>query len=329
MINTTPIKMPSRGYYSLSKVDSAGNPRPEGCPKNITDNVITYEGAYYSLIQVGIFGGLRCAMGTGATERTRSSTSLDIPVSGRTPPADAGRGGNEADNADGTSTLTLTRKLSFTLGSKVGTFSEVGLYTGSSAGTFIAGQLIKDEFGNPTTVTVLSDEQLVVTYTLEWTVPNGEGTTPIIGTGSVTTPEGSSTYNIYSMPYFAEYDIGSSIEVPRMGSTACFAQNTAGTVGKDFPRESSWTEYHDGAGTATIESSLFSVPPSGFTSSDIRFIASGGDIWSASEEKFDDVTKKSISNRYVTYPSIVEFTPALIKTSDMSLSIQFSQTFLV
>jgi len=65
MINTTPIKMPSRGYYSLSKVDSEGNPRPEGCPKNITDNVITYEGAYYSLIQVGIFDTFTVLWGQG------------------------------------------------------------------------------------------------------------------------------------------------------------------------------------------------------------------------------------------------------------------------
>ena len=329
MINTTPIKMPSRGYYSLSKVDSEGNPRPEGCPKNITDNVITYEGAYNSLLQDGIFGELYCAMGTGTVERTRSSTSLDIAVSGRTGYVRASRAGNEVDNADGTSTITLVRELAFGLGSKVGTFSEVGLYTGEVTGTFIAGQLIKDEFGNPTTVTVLSDEQLVVTYTLEWTVPNGEETTPVIGTGTVTTPEGSSTYKIYSMPYFGQYGIGGEDSRPRLGSNRCFAQNTAGTVGKSFPSSSRWTDSHDGAGTVTRQSGLFAAAPSDFTLGEIRFIASGGDGWSSSEERFDDVTKKSISNNYATYPLIVEFTPPLIKTSDMSLSIQFSQTFLV
>lgn len=69
---------------------------------------------------------------------------------------------------EGTRHLVFTRTWTFTAPSATGNISELGItYTGSpppAAQLLFTRSLILDEFGSPTTITVLSDEDLVVTY---------------------------------------------------------------------------------------------------------------------------------------------------------------------
>lgn len=54
------------------------------------------------------------------------------------------------------------------------TFSKLGVHSGTADTTLMFGQLIKDGQGDPTTVTVLGDEQLLVQYTSYWpAIENG------------------------------------------------------------------------------------------------------------------------------------------------------------
>jgi len=327
MNNTTPISMTSRGYYTLSKVDAFGNSRTEGCPSNIVCNVVTYEGAYYSLILSSMFGTLYAEIGASSTERTRSDTALGAPDTGVSGGASAtGRSGNEVDNGNGTSTITLTRVMSFSLGEKVGTFSEVGVRTSSSlSGTFIAGQLIKDEFGDPTTVTVLSDEQLTVTYTLEWTVPN---TSNLIGTGTVVDASSNSyPYEIWAQPYFADYT-GTSTS-PRYFRTSAGALALRGASGTsprpDTPSDDGWTLSKDSVGLVTAVSDNKVYSPLDFSAVDIVFmgIHTFYTVATSSDSDIVDTTKVLGASSNASFAACyIKFGNPISKTDQQSFSIQ-------
>jgi len=328
MNNTTPIKMPSRGYYTLSKVDSNGNPRTEGCPSNSSDNIVTYVGAYQSLIVDSIFETLYAALGTSTTERTRNDTSLGIPDSGRSSGGSGGgnsRSGREVDNQDGTSTVTITRTMPFSLGAKVGTFSEVGLYDSGSTGVFIAGQLIKDEFGSPTTVTILSDEQLIVTYTLEWTIPN---TSNQIGTGTVTDSDSNSySYEIWAQPYFEDYN-GTSDRKRYFwdSSTSLTLRDASGIFPRPYtPIGNPWSLSINSSGVVTAISNNDVASPTSFSQTDISYIGVGGlqsQASNISTDVVDTVLVLGNSTDYNANACYVYFPNPLSKTNQQSFSIQ-------
>lgn len=273
----TRINMGSRGYYSLAVLDKDGNTIKDKSSVIPTQNVITYAGAYYSLVDYHMFGNLYAEIGTGTVERTRASTALGAAVAGRSPGVSATREGNEVDNGDGTSTLTLSRTLAFRLGEHVGTFSEVGLYTGS---TLVAGQLIKDEFGNPTTVTLLADEQLVVTYVLEWVVPN---VSTLVGTIAITDSYGSNyACEIWCQPYFSNYaGIGSSDDLSGYATSPASENyalrksdgiSTTGPTGSSDPAIGN-SNGHTNKGNGVIEYRFgFTASPTDFSVTDGAFI---------------------------------------------------------
>jgi len=325
-MNTKPIKMRSRGYYSLSKRDAEGNPRTEGCPQNVIGNIITYTGAEHSLLVDSLDASLYAAVGTSVVERTRDSTSLGSEVSGRTGGESASRAGNEVDNLDGTSTVTLTRELFFTLGSKVGTFSEVGLYSSSAGGVFIAGQLIKDEFDNPTTVTVLVDEQLVITYTLEWTVPNNSLE---VGSGSVTDADSNSyDYEIWAQPYFADYNgtSGTSRYFNTSSSNGISARTATGTTPRtpNLRQGTPWSVSLGTGGTVTANFSSETYGPSYFSLEDIVFLGIGIDGYYSSSSQgdiSDTATALAASSIQNKAACVIKFLTPFSKTSDNSFSI--------
>jgi len=327
------IKMSVKGRYGISVLDKNKKVKKEKSVNNVF-NVVTYEGAYYSLIGSGLFESHYAAVGTGTTELSRSSPNLTSEVSGRTAYQDASRGGNEVDNLDGTSTVTLSRTFPFSLGSKVGTFSEVGLYTLASNGTFIAGQLIKDEFGNPTTVTVLSDEQLVITYILEWTLPN---TSQLIGSGTLTDASSNTyDYEMYAQPYFNDYTVGSSSEKFRYdeggttteigfyaadGSTSLF---DSGSRGSGFDN----LLVHDGSGTVTVTTRNEVFSPSDGNYTGLTYLSfyspsSSNSVWSGVS---DTATNTAFSSDLSRFPLLIKFVDPITKTSDQSFSITASYT---
>lgn len=63
------------------------------------------------------------------------------------------------------------KKFEFAPGTIVGNISEVGVGWDTTTGLF-SRSLIKDVNGNPTSLTILSDEYLYITYTLKMTIPD-------------------------------------------------------------------------------------------------------------------------------------------------------------
>lgn len=325
------IGFEARGSYSLKVLDKSGQ---EVSSKEIPHscNVVTYEGAYSQLVSSGMFGNLYAVVGTGTVERDRNSISLGQESSGRSGGGSAGRVGNEIDNGDGTSILTLVRTMAFSLGEKVGTFSEVGIYNHRTTGTFVAGQLIKDEFGDPTTITLLADEQLIVTYTLEWTVPNKA---KLVGTGNVQAATGNSyAYEVWAQPYFTKDAINANDTERRYGSAKqdLVLMNLDGSFNKgvgnvqDTPLWGSGS--HDGSGGVTLTSTLVEAAPSDYTFADAVWVAVG--VGYASNFVY---VKTPETNPVVVYnpsntsagcpcPAVVKFSGPITKTSDDSFKIQ-------
>lgn len=75
----------------------------------------------------------------------------------------------------------ITRR--FNAGVAAGNLSEAAVGWSNAVGTVFARQLIRDEFGDPTTITVLSDEFLDFSYELRYIVPTTDytGTVTISG----------------------------------------------------------------------------------------------------------------------------------------------------
>lgn len=331
MYKTIPIETSSKGHFSISKKNSSG----KVLETYRTDNVVTYEGAFYSLTDARLTLPLYAAVGTGSTEITRSSTSLGNQSGGRSGGEGASRSGNEVDNLDGTSTLTLTRELSFGLGSKVGTFSEVGLYSDDRGGVLVAGQLIKDEFGDPTTITVLSDEQLSVVYTLEWTVPN---TSVLAGTGTVTDANSNTyRYEVWAQPFFCEYEVGESYSSSRISSTknnnVVAFRKANGTTGITVPSTGGWDYSNWGQenGVGNIFTKTLTFSPSSFSYTDIVFVQMFLDRTSHLSRSNIVDTSIALSASYgspsYTPAVVVKFLDPLTKTADDTLSFKVEVSY--
>lgn len=331
------IKLEAKGRYSLTVLDSEKNVVKDKQLNNI-ENVVTYVGAF-SFFFGDPFRDLRAAVGTGNVERVRSDTSLGAEDPGRS--ASSGsvpRLGNEVDNLDGTSTLSLTRTFEFSLGEKVGTFSEIGLFSSPSSSDLIAGQLIKDELGNPTTITLLSDEQLIVTYTIDLTVPNNSINS---GTGTVT-DAASNTYNYtcWAQPYFARYEINNSSGFSRYfrstTSLSFFDSSGDYVAGLYLDIGNLWENpVHDGSGNVTITSKDFTIAPSDLSFSGAKWLALGNNSSSNIHLLVDLETNPKIKNNPSNTsagsecPMLLEFSPEISKTSSQSFSIRAKMDFII
>ena len=330
LLKTNKVNLKSKGYYSLSVYKADGTEVLEKKIDN-TPNVVTYNGAFALFFTAqDLIGSMTTVVGTGTTEIVRSATSLGSQLAESSAASSTNRS-IEVDNGDGTSTITATRTNAFSLGQVVGTISEVGLENLSSV--FIAGQLIKDEFGNPTTVTILSDEQLIVSYTLEVIFPNG--TPPVIatsiGTGTVTTPTGSSDYTFYQQPLFSDWANTSQTYVRLQQHNRAYAViNSSGNPTAGWGSSTGAITNHNGTGEVTVSYTSQTASPSDFSSTDIKYIIAGSSISYDRDNGLNTTTKIINSSRYSNRGTLVcEFTPALTKTSSDSMTVEMSQVFSI
>ena len=324
------INIGSLGYYSLDVLDSKGNP-VKGKKVERVNNVITFSGAYSQLFEKGTTGPLWSNLGTGTVERVRTDIGLGQESGSRSDFSYADRSGNEVDNLDGTSTLTLTRVYSLGIGAKVGTFSEVGLFDSSSSGTLVAGQLIKDEFGSPTTITLLSDEQLIITYTLEWTVNNISSQ---VGTGIVT-DNASNDYNyaIFAQPYFNAYanpsegDNATATSPVSNGQTEIAVRAANGTTNFNFNpiNSGSMSVSHNGSGTVTMIMTSGTIAPNEGTFTDGVFFTllrnPGRSTLNSVMDIVDLAVPRISSDDLYGAHCIIKFSDPITKTSSFSFRI--------
>jgi|SRR5690554_1031779 len=319
-------KFEAEGSYNLVVLDKEGNRVEEKCVNN-NKNVVTYWGANeFLLVQSNPFKNLYAGVGTGVSEITRDATNLGSPAFSRSAAVNGPtRLEAESDNGDGTSTLDLTRAFSFGLGVITGTISEVGVFASATGENLVAGQLIKDEFGNPTTITLLSDEQLIVTYTLKFIVPNAPF---LAGSGTVQDALSNSyDYEVWGQQYFSR-SAPSSVSNTRYNNASYTNTNQSAVF---HSASGSVLHARNGAsagslnrtdGTVSITSQRYTAPPSAY-SGDTAFISLG----SGDQGPLDSVSPPTArDNNSNSCPWVVSFSPALPKTANDTLQIRLQGT---
>lgn len=163
------------GYFKIEafKQDAKGNEIPGTrriaagwFPNLITNAGLDYLGANGSY--VGDF--YACGVGSGSTTPAFTNTALDAQVA-RTSNYIGAQGGT-APSAPYYGWRRI--KWRFATGTAAGNLSEVGVFSATTGGTMWSRALIVDGSGNPTTITVLSDETLDVTYELRLYPPTSD-----------------------------------------------------------------------------------------------------------------------------------------------------------
>lgn len=130
--------------------------RPDGARRVLSDwgkNLIL-DGGLNRLGTGGAFG--TCRVGSGNSAPSFTQTTLDTPVAASTS-VQSQQSGTAVDNTY----AWVRRTFRFPAGQAAGNLSEVGV--GWESGLF-SRALIKDDLGDPTTITVLADEVLDVSY---------------------------------------------------------------------------------------------------------------------------------------------------------------------
>jgi hypothetical protein len=162
------------GRYMIEAVKADGSRR---IVSDWFDNLITTAG----LNHLGTGGAyVYCMVGSGNTPPTNSDTALQTPVAS-TPDVIADQQGSQASAPY---FGWHRRTFRFPIGAAAGNLSEIGV--GWNNANVFSRALIVDTEGDPTTITVLSDEALDVTYEFRLYPP---------------TVDQTSTINISGVPY--------------------------------------------------------------------------------------------------------------------------------
>lgn len=125
------------------------------------DNLITDAGLDFIATNGVSAATVYCRAGAGSAVPAVGQTNLVSQLGSA-----SASGTSSATNSGGTPVwfTSLTRVYTFAIGAVVGNVAEIGTFSAETGGTMFSRALIKDAMGNPTTITILSDEQLVVTY---------------------------------------------------------------------------------------------------------------------------------------------------------------------
>lgn len=174
------IKFGVEGRFRLDALRSDGSIR-ELAPWQ--DNLVTNYGIDSLCSSRSFIGYLQ--VGTGTTAEAYTDTNLANRIAGVA----------TADTTvwnTGVNKVVTTLTASFGVGVATGNITELGL-SPSVNGNVNTRALIRDSGGNPISVTVLSDEQLLVTYTITITIPSETVV-------NVTEPNSGTNYTITIRP---------------------------------------------------------------------------------------------------------------------------------
>ena len=157
-------KLGLRGRFKLEVTNSQGEVTKQ---LDWFDNLITdhgldlFSGLVPGALHSQIFNGIldRCSVGTSSTPPAVTDGALGAEVAGSTSIFTSGSSINSAGRY-----VSFQVTYSFGVGAATGNLSELGI--GSSVSHLFSRALIKDGNGDPTTITVLADESLRVSYEL-------------------------------------------------------------------------------------------------------------------------------------------------------------------
>lgn len=171
-------QLSGRFIIEKAKADNSGNPIEATRIKVAEfDNIITNQG----LNRIGTNSDwlTNIQVGSGTTPPATTDTGLASFVAGTD--TFISTASTIQSSPPYYATRTLTRR--FAAGAAAGNLSEVGIGWSSTGSSLFSRALILDGSGNPTTITVLSDEVLDVTYQLRIYPPASDASGSIVVTG--------------------------------------------------------------------------------------------------------------------------------------------------
>ena len=150
-------------------------------PNLVTDAGLDQSASNYSILSY-------CHVGSGSTAPTVADIGLDTFIA-------AQQGGHQTPTVNSTSPYYISHivEYHFAIGAAAGNLSEIGIGWGGSGATLFSRALILDAGGTPTTITVLSDEYLYVTYEHRFYPSETDATGSVVFTGSI---GGTYTYTL-------------------------------------------------------------------------------------------------------------------------------------
>lgn len=157
------IQFAGKYKFQALKLDDNGN-EIQGTKRDLTpwiNNIITDSGlnlfglGYYPLYYI-----TQARVGAGSTAASETDTALEAQIAATTTVQATTTGVSGASPYYGY----VRRTFRFPTGAAEGNLSEVGIFGGAGNATCFSRALIVDEFGDPTTITVLEDEVLDVIY---------------------------------------------------------------------------------------------------------------------------------------------------------------------
>lgn len=179
MSNPIELTIGVKGFYKLEaiKLDEDGNEISRRTCADWFPNLITDQGLDYMGINSGYLS--YCAVGTGSTPPSFSDTTLVAPVAY----TDTTQADSITIQPSSPYYVELIVTKRFSTGAAAGNLSEVGMGWDDAPNTLYSRALILDGLGSPTTITVLSDEVLDVTYRWRMYIPEVDvtGSTTIGG----------------------------------------------------------------------------------------------------------------------------------------------------
>lgn len=188
-----------KGFYNFVVRKANGSVKKDygWQPNLILDSGLNNIGAVYG-------AGNTCFVGSGSNAPLVSNTALQNPVGSTTSVQSNLQGYSESAPYYGWNRKTFR----FRDGSAAGNLSEVGIGSSTAESTLFSRALILDGAGNPTTITVLGDETLDVTYELRLYPPTADATFNLTLAGTVHACRmrpANVNSNLWSPLYLLEY----------------------------------------------------------------------------------------------------------------------------
>ena len=170
----TAINFNISGEYNLVVRKNDGTETETGWfPNLILNQGLNYLGIPDTAILV------YASVGTGNSTPIVTQTDLDSPIAHSNNGVNAGTTNVGAPTYAGTHTISYT----FNQGAVLGNITEVGVGSTNTAGSLFSRTLILDANGNPTSITLIAIDQLIVYYRLTITPPMTDTTGSVVLNG--------------------------------------------------------------------------------------------------------------------------------------------------
>lgn len=259
-----------------------------------------------------------CRVGTGSTAPAFTDTALENQIASHST-SNAGRGANVAEGY-----CFANYTWTFPVGAVVGNISEIGTgWASDSNNTLFSRALILDALGNPTTITLLADEQLRVSWQQRRYWPTHDTTGTLVNEGNR-----GGTYSWTVRPaVVGSWEAGGG---GMLGDVSGFADNSGSSRNwRRAPSELSGIENGPVWDSLNSGSSVFSVAGP-LTSKEVRSLTiSQNNVATGLQTVVftGGASGSGQSDHYNKHAFQVRFDPPLMKTSSDILEVDFTLTW--